>query len=67
MPVSCPSGRPWNALNLAHSVGVSPPRAHVVCEHRDYKRIVQSQPGVLGYMMVSDPERPQLPESYSRK
>ena len=40
-------------------------RAHVVCEHMGCKRIVQSQPEVLGYTEMSDPERPQLQVSFS--
>ena len=39
-------------------------RAHVVCEHMGCKRIVQSQPEVLGYTEMSDPERPLRPENH---
>ena len=43
------------------------PRAHNVCEHKHYKHIVQSQSEIFGYLVAFDPEKPQLPESHSRK
>ena len=67
MPMTCLSWRLWNESKRAHSVGVNPPRTHVVRECRDYKGVVQPQAQSFRDVAFSYPKRPQSLESYCSK